>query len=87
MSWLLGAGVGFLRIIDRDFTPGGSIDVLFKDIGYALALARTQNVPVPMTAISDEVFKAARASGRGGLAQQVIIELWENLLGLDATPE
>ena len=70
-------------IIDRDFTPGGSIDVLFKDIGYALALARSQNVPVPMTAMVDEVFKAARASGRGPYAQQIIIELWEQLLDLE----
>jgi 2-hydroxy-3-oxopropionate reductase len=70
-------------IIDRDFTPGGSIDVLFKDIGYALSLARSGNVPVPMTAMVDEVFKAARASGRGPYAQQIIIELWEQLLALE----
>jgi len=70
-------------IIERNFTPGGTIDLLFKDIGYALSLARTHNVPVPMTAMSDEIFKAARASGRGGQAQQVIIELWEGLLNLE----
>jgi 2-hydroxy-3-oxopropionate reductase len=70
-------------IIERNFKPGGTIDLLFKDIGYALSLARTHNVPVPMTAMSDEIFKAARASGRGGQAQQVIIELWEDLLGLE----
>lgn len=68
-------------IAERNFTPGGSVDVLFKDIGYALALAREHNVPTPMTALVDEVFKAARASGRGPKAQQVIIELWEDLLG------
>ena len=34
-------------IIERDFTPGGSIDVLFKDIGYAMSLARSGNIPVP----------------------------------------
>ena len=69
-------------IINRDFKPGGSIDILFKDIGYALSLARSQNVPVPMTAMADEVFKAARASGRGPFAQQIIVELWENLLDI-----
>ena len=68
-------------IIKRDFTPGGTIDILFKDIGYALSLARSHNVPVPMTAMVDEIFKAARATGRGGKAQQVIIELWEEILG------
>ncbi len=68
-------------IIERNFTPGGSVDVLFKDIGYALSLARSRNVPTPMTALVDEVFKAARASGRGSQAQHVIIQMWENLLG------
>ncbi len=68
-------------IIKKDFVPGGSVDILFKDLGYALSLARSQNVPVPMTAATDEIFKAARASGRGGLAQQVIIQLWQDLLG------
>ena len=69
-------------IAERNFTPGGSVDVLFKDIGYALSLARENNVPTPMTALVDEIFKAARASGRGPKAQQVIIQLWEELLGL-----
>jgi 2-hydroxy-3-oxopropionate reductase len=70
-------------IIDRYFVPGGSVDVLFKDMGYALSLARKNNVPTPMTAAADEIFKAARASGRGPQAQQVIIQLWEDLLGLE----
>ncbi len=69
-------------IIARNFTPGGTVDLHFKDIGYALSLARGQNVPTPMTAVVDEIFKAARASGRGPQAQHVIIELWEELLGL-----
>ena len=70
-------------IIERNFVPGGSVDVLFKDIGYALSLARQNNVPTPMTAMVDEIFKTARASGRGPQAQQVIIQLWEDLLGLE----
>ena len=64
-------------MVKRDFEPGGSIDILFKDIGYALQLARTDNIPVPMTALTDEVLKTARASGRGNKAQQILIELWE----------
>jgi 2-hydroxy-3-oxopropionate reductase len=71
-------------IVERNFEPGGTINLLFKDLGYALSLARTHNCPVPMTAAVDEIFKAARASGRGGRAQQVIIELWEDLMGLEA---
>lgn len=70
-------------IIEQNYKPGGTIDLLFKDIGYALSLARSQNVPVPITAMVDEVFKTARASGRGPYAQQIIIQMWENLLKID----
>lgn len=70
-------------IIDQNYKPGGTIDLLFKDIGYALSLARSQNVPVPVTAIVDEVFKTARAAGRGPYAQQIITQMWENLLNID----
>lgn len=70
-------------IVERNFEPGGTVDQLFKDIGYALSLARSHNVPTPMTAVTDEIFKTARASGRGPRAQQVIIQLWEELLGLE----
>lgn len=70
-------------IVAQDYQPGGTIDILFKDIGYALALARHHNVPVPITAMSDEVFKVARASGRGPYAQQIITQLWEDLLGIE----
>jgi 2-hydroxy-3-oxopropionate reductase len=70
-------------IIEQNYTPGGTIDILFKDIGYALSLARSQNVPVPITAMADEIFKTARASGRGPFAQQIITQMWEELLGIE----
>ena len=70
-------------IIKQDYKPGGTIDLLFKDIGYALSLARTQNVPVPITAMVDEILKTARASGRGPYAQPIITQMWEKLLGIE----
>ncbi len=72
-------------IVNNDYVPGGTVDIHFKDLGYALSLAGSQNVPVPMTAISHEIFKAARASGRGEYAQHIVIQLWEELLGIDKT--
>jgi len=70
--------------INRDFVPGGSVDIHVKDLGYALSLAGSADVPVPMTAMANEIFKAAKASGRGPYAQHIIIQLWEELLGIDA---
>lgn len=65
-----------------DFAPTGTVDLLSKDLGYARSLARGSNVPIPVTSIVDEVFTAAKASGKGGNFQAVIVELWERLLGL-----
>lgn len=69
-------------MIAGDYTPGGTVDIHWKDLGYALSLAKDQDVPTPLTALAHEVFKAARASGRGGLSQPAIVQLWEDLLGI-----
>ena len=70
-------------ILARNFKPGGTVDIHWKDLGYALTLARDKDVPVPATALAHEIFKAARASGRGKLAQPAIVQLWENLLNIE----
>lgn len=70
-------------MLDRDFAPGGTVDIHWKDLGYALSLAKEQDVPTPMTALAHEVFKAARAAGHGGLAQPSIVKLWEGLTGAE----
>ena len=74
--------VAMTGIIDDDYVPGGTVDIHFKDLGYALNLAGSQDVPVPVTAISQEIYKTARATGRGGLAQHAVYQLWEDLLGI-----
>ncbi len=68
-------------MLKRDFAPGGTVNIHWKDLGYALALAKDEDVPLPLTALAHEIFKAARASGRGGLSQPAIITLWEDIMG------
>ncbi len=66
-----------------DYSPGGTVDLLSKDLGYARNLARSSHIPVPVTAIVDEVFTAAIARGDGPRSQPVIVQLWEDLLGIN----
>lgn len=73
-------------MLERDFAPGGTVDIHWKDLGYALSLAKEQDVPTPMTALAHEVFKAARAAGDGGKSQPVVVKLWEQLLGIEVSP-
>jgi 2-hydroxy-3-oxopropionate reductase len=70
-------------MLARDFRPGGTVDIHWKDLGYALAQAKETDVPVPVTALVHEIFKAARASGKGKLSQPSIVQLWERLLGIE----
>jgi 2-hydroxy-3-oxopropionate reductase len=70
-------------MLGRNFKPGGTVDIHWKDLGYALTLAREKDVPVPAAALTHEIFKAARASGRGQLSQPAIVQMWERLLGIE----
>ena len=63
-------------MIAEDYTPGGTIDMMEKDLGYARSLAADSHVPIPMTAAAHEVFVAGQAAGNGALSQPAIIHLW-----------
>jgi len=70
------------RLLARNFVPGGTVDIITKDVGYALNMARTLDVPVPVTALAHELFRMAKAQGKGNQAQPVLITLWEQWTGI-----
>jgi 2-hydroxy-3-oxopropionate reductase len=67
-------------MFSREFKPGGTVDIHWKDLGYALSLSKDTDVPVPVTALVHEIFKAARARGDGKKSQPSVVRLWEGLL-------
>jgi 2-hydroxy-3-oxopropionate reductase len=70
------------RLLNRNFVPGGTVDIMAKDVGYALNMARTLDLPVPVTALVHELFRMAKAQGKGSKAQPVLITLWEEWTGI-----
>jgi len=74
-------------MLERNFRPGGTVNIHYKDLGYALSLAKAKDVPTPVTAVVHEIFKAARAAGDGALSQPAIVMLWEKLLGMEVRPK
>lgn len=70
------------RLLTRNFVPGGTVDIMTKDVGYALNMARTLDLPVPVTALVHELFRMAKAQGKGPRAQPVLITLWEEWAGI-----
>jgi 3-hydroxyisobutyrate dehydrogenase-like beta-hydroxyacid dehydrogenase len=70
-------------MFSREFKPGGTVDIHWKDLGYALSLAREKDAPTPLTAMTHELFKAARAAGDGRKSQPSLVRLWEKLFNLE----
>ena len=65
-----------------DFEPGFKVDLMLKDLGLAVTLAREQGVPLPMGALSHQVFTQLKASGLGKKDWTVTVKQYEDLLGI-----
>ena len=63
------------------YAPGFKIDLHFKDLGLIMESSRALGVPLPCTAVVQELFNALRVKGGGGLDHSGIITLLEELAG------
>ena len=63
------------------YNPGFKIDLHSKDLGLIMESASALGVPVPTTAVVQQLFNAMRVKGRGGLDHSGIITLLEDLAG------
>jgi 2-hydroxy-3-oxopropionate reductase len=70
--------------IANSYKPGFKIDLHFKDLGLIMESARALGVPLPATAVVQELFNALRVKGRGGLDHSAVITLLEDLAGTPA---
>jgi 2-hydroxy-3-oxopropionate reductase len=52
----------------HDFEPGFRLELHHKDLGMALAAGREYEVPLPVTAIVDQMLEASKVRGRGDSA-------------------
>jgi 2-hydroxy-3-oxopropionate reductase len=87
----LGGGLAGSRCLEQktpnylahSFTPGFKVDLHYKDLGLIMEASRALGVPLPATAVVQELFNALRARGRGGLDHSGIITLIEELAGVE----
>jgi len=63
------------------YNPGFKIDLHFKDLGLIMESSRALGVPLPCTAVVQELFNAMRVKGKGGLDHSAVITLLEELAG------
>jgi 2-hydroxy-3-oxopropionate reductase len=70
--------------VGNSYKPGFKIDLHFKDLGLIMESARALGVPLPATAVVQELFNALRVKGRGQLDHSAVITLLEDLAGVSA---
>ena len=71
-------------MLAREFEPGFRIDLHHKDMGIALATARSAGVSLPVTGVVAQLVASARAMGHGSLDHSALLSVVENLSGRDA---
>jgi len=65
------------RMIDRDFEPGGRIELHQKDLGLALSEAEHLGVATPMTSGCRDLMDACAAQGGAGWDHSALIRAYE----------
>lgn len=67
------------KIIDKDFEPGGRIDINFKDLNNVQSSANVIGMPLPITSLVKEIFSSEMANGNGLKDHSFIINHFEKL--------
>ena len=67
------------QMIAHKFQPGFRIDLHRKDLGIALATARANGVPIPVSALVGQLFEALAAAGKGDLDHSALVTIYEEL--------
>ena len=71
------------KALDRDYVPGGSVDVAVKDLELAIQMAQEAEVPMLLPSVTLQAFLYARQAGLGQSDTAVLMRLYEQLLGLE----
>jgi 3-hydroxyisobutyrate dehydrogenase-like beta-hydroxyacid dehydrogenase len=73
---------GVPRILARDFSPGGTVDITFKDQELETAFAKQLGVPLFLANVTQQLYQAARAAGLNKEDGLSVIKVLEKLAGV-----
>ncbi len=74
------------RFLSGDFTPGGTVDISYKDQELETAFAKALGVPLFMANISQQVYQMARAQGLNKQDGASVVKLYEQMAGVKLGP-
>jgi 3-hydroxyisobutyrate dehydrogenase-like beta-hydroxyacid dehydrogenase len=70
-------------ILKRDFSTKFSVKWMHKDVGLALESAKALDLPLPLTAITEQMLRATIAKGYGEDDFCSVIRIMEDLAGVE----
>ncbi len=70
------------RMLKRDFAPGGTIDISYKDQELETSFAKRLGVPLLLANVSQQVYQMGRAQGLNKEDGSAIIKVLEQLAGV-----
>ena len=70
------------KILRRDFAPGGTVDISFKDQELETAFAKALGVPVFLANVTQQVYQMARAAGFNKEDGSAIVKVLERMAGV-----
>lgn len=70
-------------VFSGEFTSGGTLDIVAKDLHLACQLAREVQAPAPTGAIADDVFQRAQAQGWGQRGFPMAARVLEQMAGVE----
>jgi len=74
------------RYLSGDFSPGGTMDISYKDQDLVTTFAKALGVPMFMANVSQLVYQMARAAGLGKKDGAAAVTLYERMAGVKLGP-
>ena len=73
---------GVPKILARDFAPGGTVDITYKDQELETAFAKQLGVPLIMANVTQQLYQMARAAGLNKEDGLAVVKILEKLAGV-----
>jgi 3-hydroxyisobutyrate dehydrogenase-like beta-hydroxyacid dehydrogenase len=70
------------RMISRDFSPGGTLDISYKDQELQTSFAKQLGVPLFLASITQQIYQMGRNLGLAKQDGSALIKLYEQLSGI-----
>ncbi|MBI1737224.1 MAG: NAD(P)-dependent oxidoreductase [Candidatus Rokubacteria bacterium] len=80
-SWAFEQGVP--KILARDFSPSGTVDISYKDQELETGFAKQLGVPLLLANVTQQVYQMARAAGLGKEDGLTVVKIYERLAGVE----